>query len=53
VDTHRPRRRLFGRGARDPHQRAFRERDRFEPLIGHSTSAVLLLVVKAVQIGGG
>jgi len=41
VDTHRPRRRLFGRGARDSRQRAFREWDRFEPLIGHSASAVL------------
>ena len=41
VDTHRPRRRLFGRGARDPRHRAFREWDRFEPLIGHSASAVL------------
>jgi len=41
VDTHPPRRRLFGRGARDSRQRAFREWDRFEPLIGHSASAVL------------
>ena len=41
VDTHRPRRRLFGRGARDSRRRAFREWDRFEPLIGHSASAVL------------
>ena len=41
VDTHRPRRRLFGRGAREPQQHAFREWDRFEPLIGHSPSAVL------------
>ena len=41
VDTHRPRRRLFGRGAREPRQHAFREWDRFEPLIGHSPSAVL------------
>jgi CBS domain-containing protein len=41
VDTHRPRRCLFGRGARDSRQRAFREWDRFEPLIGHSASAVL------------
>jgi CBS domain-containing protein len=41
VDTHRPRRRLFGWGARDSRQRAFREWDRFEPLIGHSASAVL------------
>ncbi len=41
VDTHRPRRRLFGRGARDSRHRAFREWDRFEPLIGHSASAVL------------
>ena len=41
VDTHRPRRRLFRRGAREPRQHAFREWDRFEPLIGHSPSAVL------------
>ena len=41
VDTHRPRRRLFGRGAREPQQHSFREWDRFEPLIGHSPSAVL------------
>jgi CBS domain-containing protein/sporulation protein YlmC with PRC-barrel domain len=41
VDTHPPRRRLFRRSARDPHQQAFREWDRFEPLIGHSASAVL------------
>jgi len=41
VDTHRPRRRLFGLlGASEPEQHSFREWSRFEPLIGHTPSAV-------------
>jgi hypothetical protein len=42
VDTHRQRRRLFGlSGAREPEQHPFREWSRFEPLIGHTPSAVV------------
>jgi Mg/Co/Ni transporter MgtE len=41
VDTHRQRRRLFGLlGAGEPEQHSFREWSRFEPLIGHTPSAV-------------
>lgn len=42
VDTHRPQRRLFGLpGAREPGQHSFREWSRFEPLVGHTPSAVV------------
>jgi CBS domain-containing protein len=41
VDTRRPRHRLFGWGAHEPQQHPFREWSRFEPLIGHTASAVL------------
>ncbi|HXZ73178.1 MAG TPA: CBS domain-containing protein, partial [Streptosporangiaceae bacterium] len=42
VDTHRPRRRLFGLlAAGDSEQHPFREWSRFEPLIGHTPSAVV------------
>ena len=40
VDTHRQRRRIFGLGGREPEQHAFREWSRFEPLIGHTPSAM-------------
>lgn len=41
VDTHRPRRRLLDWGSHGQEQHAFREWSRFEPLIGHTASAVL------------
>jgi CBS domain-containing protein/sporulation protein YlmC with PRC-barrel domain len=40
VDSRRQAHRLFGHRATEPRQRAFREWDRFEPLIGHAGSAV-------------
>jgi hypothetical protein len=41
VDTDHQRRRLLGRGARQPEQHPFRKWSRFEPLIGRTPSAVL------------
>ena len=40
VDTHRQRRNLPGLGGHEPQQHVFREWSRFEPLIGHTPSAV-------------
>jgi CBS domain-containing protein len=40
VDTYRQRRRLLGLGSRESEHHPFREWSRFEPLIGHTPSAV-------------
>jgi sporulation protein YlmC with PRC-barrel domain len=41
VDTHRRGRRLFGRSAADTEHHTYREWGKFEPLIGHTSSALL------------
>ncbi|MGO8883101.1 MAG: magnesium transporter MgtE N-terminal domain-containing protein [Streptosporangiaceae bacterium] len=41
VDTHRRGRRLFGRSAADTERHTYREWGKFEPLIGHTSSALL------------